>query len=156
MRALGRVDRFVAGAIGEPGRRAFFLEVASDAGPEWFLLEKQQVAALAERAIAALRAAGISLPGPGPDLGTPGEATFRIGEIGIGIEGDEATVLLAPAEEEADGVAFSVSLEVLGAMAVKAAAVVGAGRPPCRFCGLPLDPSGHACPGSNGDLRHRP
>lgn len=156
MRALGRVDHFVAGATGEPGSRTFFVEVASEAGLEWFLLEKQQVAALAERSIAALRGAGVPLPGPGPELGVPEEPVFRIGEIGIGIEGDEATILLAPTEEDVDGVVFSVTLNVLGAMAVKAAEVVGAGRPPCRFCGLPLDPSGHTCPGSNGDLRHEP
>ena len=28
--------------------------------------------------------------------------------------------------------------------------VVAAGRPPCPFCGLPLDPSGHICPRQNG------
>ena len=27
--------------------------------------------------------------------------------------------------------------------------VVGAGRPPCRFCGLPMDPDGHTCPRMN-------
>jgi uncharacterized repeat protein (TIGR03847 family) len=156
MRSLGHVERFVAGAVGEPGRRTFLLEVHSEAGVEWFVLEKQQVAALAERSIAALRAAGAPLPGPGPDLGVPGESSFRVGEIGIGIEESEATILLSPTEEGIDGVAFSVSLELLGAMAVQAARVVGAGRPPCRFCGLPLDPSGHTCPGSNGDLRHEP
>jgi hypothetical protein len=156
MRNFGMVEHFVAGAVGEPGRRAFYLEVAGEDGLEWFLLEKQQVAALAERSIAALRTAGVSLPAPGPDLGIPGEPSFRVGEIGIGLEEDQAMILLSPTEEEAEGVAFSVSLETLGAMAVRAADVVGAGRPPCRFCGLPIDPSGHTCPGSNGDLRHEP
>ena len=27
---------------------------------------------------------------------------------------------------------------------------VAAGRPPCPFCGLPLDPTGHICPRKNG------
>jgi uncharacterized repeat protein (TIGR03847 family) len=27
--------------------------------------------------------------------------------------------------------------------------VVAAGRPPCRWCSLPIDPSGHACPRMN-------
>jgi len=27
--------------------------------------------------------------------------------------------------------------------------VVGAGRPACRFCGLPMDPEGHPCPRMN-------
>ena len=27
--------------------------------------------------------------------------------------------------------------------------LVVAGRPPCRFCGFPIDPDGHACPRMN-------
>ncbi len=27
---------------------------------------------------------------------------------------------------------------------------VAAGRPPCPFCGQPLDPTGHICPRKNG------
>ena len=27
--------------------------------------------------------------------------------------------------------------------------IVAAGRPPCRLCGLPLDPEGHMCPRMN-------
>lgn len=32
-------------------------------------------------------------------------------------------------------------------------ALVAAGRPPCPFCGGPLDPSGHICPRANGYKR---
>jgi uncharacterized repeat protein (TIGR03847 family) len=32
-------------------------------------------------------------------------------------------------------------------------AVVAAGRPPCPFCGNPLDPEGHVCPRANGYRR---
>jgi uncharacterized repeat protein (TIGR03847 family) len=35
----------------------------------------------------------------------------------------------------------------------RAAAVVAQGRPPCPFCGSPLDPEGHICPRSNGYRR---
>jgi len=35
----------------------------------------------------------------------------------------------------------------------RAGTVVSAGRPPCPFCGQPLDPSGHLCPRSNGHKR---
>lgn len=35
----------------------------------------------------------------------------------------------------------------------RANAVVNAGRPPCPFCGLALDPSGHVCPRANGYRR---
>jgi uncharacterized repeat protein (TIGR03847 family) len=32
----------------------------------------------------------------------------------------------------------------------RAARVVAAGRPPCPFCGQPLEPTGHLCPRRNG------
>jgi uncharacterized repeat protein (TIGR03847 family) len=36
---------------------------------------------------------------------------------------------------------------------LRALAVVSAGRPPCPFCSLPLDPVGHVCPRANGYRR---
>jgi uncharacterized repeat protein (TIGR03847 family) len=39
------------------------------------------------------------------------------------------------------------------AFAKRAQAVVAAGRPPCPFCGGPLDPGGHLCPRANGFRR---
>ena len=35
----------------------------------------------------------------------------------------------------------------------RARALVSAGRPPCPFCGGPLDPTGHVCPRANGYKR---
>jgi uncharacterized repeat protein (TIGR03847 family) len=35
----------------------------------------------------------------------------------------------------------------------RAQTVVSAGRPPCQFCGNPLDPEGHLCPRANGFKR---
>ena len=37
--------------------------------------------------------------------------------------------------------------------AERAQRVVAAGRPPCPFCNLPLDPDGHLCPRQNGYRR---
>ncbi len=39
------------------------------------------------------------------------------------------------------------------AFATRAKAVVSAGRPPCPFCGGPLDRTGHVCPRANGYRR---
>jgi uncharacterized repeat protein (TIGR03847 family) len=36
------------------------------------------------------------------------------------------------------------------AFAKRAQTVVAAGRPPCQFCGNPVDPEGHICPRANG------
>ncbi len=39
------------------------------------------------------------------------------------------------------------------AFARRAQALISAGRPPCPFCGGPLDPTGHVCPRANGYKR---
>jgi uncharacterized repeat protein (TIGR03847 family) len=50
---------------------------------------------------------------------------------------------------------FVVTLTAAAARAFskRAQAVVAAGRPPCQFCGNPLDPAGHLCPRANGFRR---
>lgn len=154
MRSLGRVEHFGAGAAGPPGKRTFYLEADGPDGREWFLVEKEQVAALAAHALELLGEAAAPDPEPAPPTTPPGEPTFRVGEIGLGAEGGEVLVLLSPTEE-GEPVAFSVAAVTFAAAARRALAVVAAGRPPCRLCGLPLDPQGHACPGGNGDLRRR-
>ena len=42
-------DRFVAGTIGQPGNRTFYIQAVHDARVVSVVLEKQQVAVLAER-----------------------------------------------------------------------------------------------------------
>jgi len=42
-------DRFVAGTVGQPGNRTFYLQAVHDARVVSVVLEKQQVAVLAER-----------------------------------------------------------------------------------------------------------
>lgn len=155
MRSLGNVDVFTAGAVGSPGHRAFYLQVGGDDTMLWFLIEKQQVAALAERTHDVLQA--FDEP---PDqlerqeLDPPGEVAFRVGEIAMGILDDRAVVVLHPTDENLEPVEFSVGLDRLAVMATQAFEVVAAGRPLCPRCSLPRDPEGHACPASNGDLRH--
>jgi len=39
------------------------------------------------------------------------------------------------------------------AFARRSLSIVAAGRPPCPFCGGPLDPTGHICPRANGYRR---
>jgi len=154
MRSLGRIERMIAGAVGEPGRRTFYLELLGDAGPESFLLEKQQVAALAERAVELVEDLGTPPQEPGPELAEVGEPTFRVGQIALGRDAGDVVVVLSPVEGEGEPVAATLVPEALDAMARRALLVVAAGRPDCQFCGNPRDPAGHTCPASNGDLRH--
>jgi uncharacterized repeat protein (TIGR03847 family) len=39
------------------------------------------------------------------------------------------------------------------AFVLRAKRLLSAGRPPCPFCGNPLDPEGHVCPRMNGYRR---
>ena len=59
-------------------------------------------------------------------------------------------------EPEAEGPETLV-VRITGAQArafvQRALAVVSQGRPPCPFCGNPLDPDGHLCPRLNGYRR---
>jgi hypothetical protein len=49
---------------------------------------------------------------------------------------------------------FRLTRPQAAAFVERARALVQAGRPSCRLCGLPMDPDGHTCPGTNGHVHH--
>jgi uncharacterized repeat protein (TIGR03847 family) len=53
-------------------------------------------------------------------------------------------------EMEEDSVRLMLRRDQARMFVLHALAVVGEGRPICQLCGLPMDPSGHLCPASNG------
>lgn len=156
---LGDVDRFVVGTRGPVGRRVFLLQCRSDSAVLTLRVEKQQVAVLAEYLGRLLK----DLPRPGHlpedlDLEEPAEPHWVVGTLGISYEEIIDRVVLVAEElvaedEEGDTARFTITREQAAAFAVRATTLVEAGRPPCPLCGLPLDPSGHQCPRTNG---HRP
>jgi uncharacterized repeat protein (TIGR03847 family) len=156
------VERFVAGAIGEPGDRQFRLEVVADGLTTAYLIEKLQVAALAEEAQNLLRersmlGAGLSITLGDVSPDTPLE--FRVGGLQLALDEGSGlvTVVLHSTEDDDPPVTCELTLPQLDAFAREALAVVSSGRPACPRCGLAMDPDGHNCPRSNGDLRgHRP
>jgi len=113
-------DRFLAGTIGQPGEREFFLQVADGRRILSVACEKQQVAVLADRlgslitevakrfeVTADALAGGSAGPAGGGDssltLSTPVDAEFRVGTMGLAWDGEESQViveLLALTEEE--------------------------------------------------------
>lgn len=156
------VESFVPGFIGVPGDRAFYIQIV-DAGVQTsYLLEKGQVAGLALNATRLLteigqEGAGVDLVLPG--IEDPAEVRFRVGELNIGYEESTGvvSVTLVPTTEGTPPVVFFLTPAQLDAAAQEGAEIVGAGRPPCPRCGLAMDPDGHVCPTTNGDLRnHRP
>ena len=174
-------DRFVAGTVGPPGQRTFFLQARDGDRLTTVSLEKEQVAVLAQRVDALLdevmRVAEGSevVPAIAPPaledtagLDLPIEEDFRAGTMTLAWDEERHRVVIEvfplgeePAEEIADpdepptGERLEVSLPpaVARAFCKRALAVVAAGRPPCQFCGEPLDPDGHLCPRANGFRR---
>lgn len=171
-------DRFVAGTVGEPGNRTFYLQVVHDKRVVSVMLEKQQVAVLAERIGTLLaevnRRFGTPLPPESEvaDLGpliTPLDAEFRVGTMGLGWDAEaqsvvvellavsdtefDASVILDDTEEGPDAVRVFLSPESAREFAARSQAVISAGRPPCPLCDEPLDPAGHLCVRTNGYRR---
>ena len=164
-------ERFVAGTVGEPGDRSFYLQAIEDARTVSVLLEKQQVSVLAERISALLqevaRRFGSDVPTGTPDpLTVPLEEEFRVGTMGLGWDADSRSIvveLLAVSEEEVDesvvlddteegpdALRVFLSPDQARAFAERAEKVVSAGRAPCPLCAEPLDPAGHVCIRLNG------
>ncbi|WP_432563443.1 DUF3090 domain-containing protein [Kineococcus sp. SYSU DK003] len=173
-------ERFVAGTVGEPGQRTFFLQARATGRLTSVALEKTQVAALAERVgelldeivrrsggaapVPAMTASGSQDTGP---LDVPIEEEFRVGTMSLAWDGERDVVVIEcfeVSEEDIDPELpdlsedrnlLRVSLDgtAARAFAARALALVAAGRPPCPFCAGPLDPEGHVCPRANGYRR---
>jgi len=171
-------QRFVAGTIGQPGNRTFYLQARDGGRIISVLIEKVQVSLLAERLtelLSEVRERGANVPEqPGPTdvdagpLEEPINELFRVGTMAIIWNGEEETILVearaitedadeseAPEEteepdEDADVVRVQLRPKQALAFAQRALEVVAAGRPPCPFCGQPLNPEGHICARRNG------
>lgn len=172
--------RFVAGTVGQPGERAFYLQASEGNRRISVALEKVQVQVLAERLDQMLdevrrqlgprsgvpETAPPELEDVGP-LEAPVDEEFRVGTMAIAWEGESATVVVEAQAALAEGEEAAVPLaddsgegpDVLRvrippaaarAFVARAQRVIAAGRPPCPLCGLPLDPEGHICPRQNG------
>ncbi|GAA1192708.1 DUF3090 domain-containing protein [Prauserella alba] len=173
-------DRFVAGTVGEPGDRTFYLQATEDTRTISVTIEKQQVSVLAERLSSLLEEIAsrfdAEVPEEAPDelldnepLSVPVEEEFRVGTMGLGWDADsqavvvellavtegevDETVVLDDTEEGPDAVRVFLTPPAARAFASRADRVVSAGRKPCPLCGEPLDPAGHICPRQNGYRR---
>ena len=168
-------DRFVAGTVGQPGERTFFLQASGGGRVISVALEKVQVGVLTERLAELLdevRRRGGDIPAATPTeledvapLDQPILEEFRVGTMALAWDGNDEVVVIeaeaqsdeeraedADEEEGPDLLRVRLSPVMARAFVVRAMRVVAAGRPPCPLCGLPLDPEGHVCPRQNGHL----
>lgn len=172
-------ERFVAGTVGPPGERTFFLQARGGGRLVSVALEKVQVSLLAEKLEELLTEAhrrfGIELPeapATGFDnepLDTPVDEEFRVGTLGLAFDVDTSTVIIEAIavgepdsdaelgeagaeepEEHLDRLRVRLTPQAAREFIDRARRVVSAGRPPCPLCGQPLDPGGHLCPRHNG------
>ena len=160
--------RFVAGTVGEPGERAFYLQIRDSSRLFSVAVEKAQVQAMVSRLevmIAEIRKSNPlmmveKLPTDDAPLETPIDSEFQIGAMSLAWDEDSKLICvelfeLEDDEEDSEGevVAVNISLAMATAFTVRSKAVVNAGRLPCPFCGIPIDPRGHLCPRANGYRR---
>jgi uncharacterized repeat protein (TIGR03847 family) len=156
-------DRFVAGTVGQPGQRAFFLQARKGSSVVTVGLEKVQVEALSERLgdlLEAVEAPVIDPPDDAVRLEEPVVEAFRVGAMALAWDASDESVVIEAQTPTEDGEyaelpddelegpdLLRVRLPAADArgFAQQASALVGAGRPPCPFCGEPLDPQGHFC-----------
>src|SRR5277367_4169557 len=136
-------DRFVAGSVGQPGDRTFYLQASSTGRVTSVALEKFQVSLLAER-IDELLDEVLRRTDAATDIPEEAPAALR----------DDGPLDLPLSEDipiDGPGVLrVRISPSAARAFAQRALSLVAAGRPPCPLCGLPLDAGGHVCPRQNG------
>lgn len=143
------------------------------------MLEKQQVAVLADRIGALLaevnRRFGTPLPPEADEIDdldplvVPVESEFRVGTMGLGWDAEansvvvellavtdaefDASVVLEDTDDGPDAVRVFLSPESARQFAARSARVIAAGRPPCPLCAEPLEADGHICVRTNGYRR---
>ncbi len=162
---FSEVEFFTVGTLGPRGERTFFLQGRADGQLLSLKLEKQQVAALAdyldqiledlpeiEQEPSVTEAAEL-------DLREPVVPAFTVGGLGVAYAGDEDRLVLMaeemidadePDEYEPAQARFLLRRDQVADWIERAREIVSAGRPPCPFCGTPLQPrNGDWCSCSN-------
>ena len=158
---LDPTDHIAVGTVGEPGNRAFYIQARGTYRQLTMLVEKVQVQALAERALAILEDETVGPEEEPEDLVEPVQPDWRAGQLGLGFDPDRKLALMvaqeAPDAEDEDTDPETLATArlwlrpaQLAALGKRGLELVNAGRPLCALCGLPLDPAGHLCPRKNG------
>ena len=169
------LSRFTVGTIGLPGERTFFIQIRKGTEVLSASIEKSQVAAMSERIHYMLKEIRLAHPlnerpvliRDSLPLDTPVMDEFRIGSIAMFYDENSELIQIDLRElnfnsEEVHDEERSDDVEILRIFITatqalifsdRADLVVAAGRQPCPFCGLPIDPQGHLCARANGYRR---
>lgn len=165
---LRPISHITIDAIGQPGKRVFYLQGWQGLRSVTLIVEKIQVQSLA----IGLEQFMTEVNQQFPDLAEmndeydedqmrirpPLDPLFRVGELGLGYDAENDLVVLvareAVAEDQdpaqAKSVRFWCSRAQVRAMCRWGMQVASQGRSICPQCGEPMDPEGHFCPKKNG------
>jgi len=165
---LRPVTHITTDALGQPGKRVFYIQGWQDERTVTLILEKLQVQSLAvgmEQFLAEIQEKYPDLPEASGEyneekmhISPPVDPVFRVGDIGLGYDADNDLAVLVVREvvaeggdpEEASVVRFWCTRSQVRALARWGIEVASRGRPLCPQCGEPMDPEGHFCPKKNG------
>ena len=151
-------------AMGEPGKRTFFLIMGQK--EEWVRvwLEKEQLETLAlaidqflltlpqKHLISSREAEGMPLSDD-VSSGLP-SAELEIDQITLDFNQERATLnflvhAVGPHKVDQAVLYCRTTLAQLKKLGNQAKSICAAGRPRCVLCGSPIDPTGHICPMNN-------
>jgi uncharacterized repeat protein (TIGR03847 family) len=165
---LQPVNHITTDAIGQPGKRVFYLQGWQKERTVTLIVEKIQIQSLAvgvEQFLAEIQEKFPDLDEARTDyeedkmhIVPPVDPLFRVGELGLGYDKDQDLVVLISREiipededpENARVVRFWCSRSQIRSMCRWGIEVASRGRPLCPQCGEPMDPGGHFCPKKNG------
>lgn len=163
------VEWLVAGCIGEPGQRTFFIQASAAGQLVSLKLEKQQVALLADYLDGVLGQVGEDVTDAPPmgNLVEPVIAEWVVGSLAVAHNERTGRIVLLVEEavlvdDEADEVVepdapatarFALTSEQIRTLVDGAHELVAGGRPICPICRQPMSTEGHVCPRTNGHGR---
>ncbi len=169
---LNPVDMIIADAVGEPGKRMFFLQARRGRQLVSIALEKQEVNNLALSVLQLLEELEERFPDLPPTSRStralrpesPIDPAFRVAQLILGYDEsedmiwviakalmvDEAGALVDPDDDRVPAVRFVATRTQMRALSEHALEVVASGRPTCPLCGRPIDRMGHFCPRTDG------
>jgi uncharacterized repeat protein (TIGR03847 family) len=165
---LRPVTHITTDAIGQPGKRVFYIQGWQDDRTITLIVEKIQIQSLAvglEQFLSEIRERYPEISEATADfveekmhIHPPVDPLFRTGELGLGYDSDNDLVVLIAKEiiaegnqeDEASLVRFWCTRDQLRAMCHWGIEIASRGRPICPQCGQPEEPEGHLCPKKNG------
>lgn len=176
LRTFTDIDRFTVGTIGQPGDRTFFLQFRAGSVLISASLEKSQVAAISERLQYMLKEIRLVHPAsPRPALNRdslpldiPVMDEFRIGSIAIFYNEESEKIQIdlrelnlnddevdedIPLLDDVEVIRIFITASQANTFQDRAELVIAAGRQPCPFCSMPINPEGHLCARANGYRR---